>query len=66
MAEETIKVWEVFKHDLQHFDSLEDFQKENVADYFNCPSPADCHYDGEDNSCCTECKVKWLESEWEC
>ena len=57
--------WEVIKHDLDHFDFLEDFQQEALADYFACPSSDDCKYDGVDNSVCTECKVKWLKSNWE-
>lgn len=62
---ETLKNWEVISHDLKDFRYLEDFQKEALADYFACPSASDCDYDGVDNHCCTECKVKWLESEWE-
>ena len=65
MTEPTIKTWEALKHDLSHFDKLEDFQKDAIADYFACPSSSECEFDGSDTSCCTACKVKWLESEWE-
>ena len=59
-----MKNFEVLKHDLEHFEYLEDFQQESLADYIACPSSDDCKYDGWDNSVCTECKVKWLNSEW--
>lgn len=36
-----------------------------VADYITCPSEKNCPYDGEDDTCCNECKVKWLQKEWE-
>lgn len=36
-----------------------------VADYIACPSEKNCLYDGKDNTCCNECKVKWLQKEWE-
>lgn len=35
-----------------------------VADYIACSSEEECVYDGKDNSCCNECKVKWLQKEW--
>lgn len=60
-----MKNYEVLKADLDIFEYLEDHQKEALADYFACPSSEDCRYDGIDNGCCAECKVKWLESEWE-
>lgn len=60
-----LKNWEVISHDLKHFEHLEDFQQEAVADYIACPSSNDCKYDGYDNSICTECKVRWLLCEWE-
>lgn len=60
-----IKNWEVLKHDLEHFETLEDFQQDAIADYIACPSSNDCKYDGWDNSVCTECKVRWLKNEWE-
>ena len=53
---------EVLAHDLKRFEFLEDFQKEALADYIACPNSPDCKYDYH---YCTECKVKWLESEWE-
>ena len=57
---------EVLVHDLKKFEFLEDFQKEALADYIACPNSPDCKYDGgHDHGCCSECKVKWLESEWE-
>jgi hypothetical protein len=59
-----MKNFEVLKHDLEHFEYLEDFQQESLADYIACPSSDDCKYDGWDNSVCTECKVKWLNDEW--
>lgn len=59
-----MKNWEAIKHDIQHFDFLEDFQKEALAEYIACPNSTDCKYDGGDHSCCAECKVKWLEEEW--
>lgn len=36
-----------------------------AADYIGCPSEDDCQYDGEDISCCKDCKVLWLQKEWE-
>lgn len=65
MATESIKNWEALKHDLEHFDKLEDFQQEAFADYINCPNVDVCKYDGVNGSICTECKARWLNSEWE-
>ena len=63
--EPELKNWEVLREDLKNFDHLEDFQQEQLADYIACPSSDDCQYDGVDNSCCTGCKVRWLNSKWE-
>ena len=60
-----MKNYEVLAEELTDYMYLEDFQKEYVAEYISCPSVDECKYDGEDNSCCIECKMKWLESEWE-
>jgi len=58
-----MKNYEMLSNDLKNFDELEDDAKESVADYIACPSCDGCRYDGEDNSCCVDCKIKWLESE---
>lgn len=59
-------------HDMQHFEHLEDFQQEAVADYFVCPNLKNCELDRDDpmtmyekQQACSECKVRWLLSEWE-
>jgi hypothetical protein len=36
-----------------------------VADYIDCPSEKDCDYDGQDGTCCVECKTRWLQKEWD-
>ena len=36
-----------------------------VADYINCPSSDDCTYDGRDSSPCTDCKIRWLRSDFD-
>ena len=52
---------------LTDFDTMEDYQQELVADYIGCPSAPDCAWDGktEHLHICTECKVRWLNQEWE-
>ncbi len=60
-----MKNYEMLASDLAHFNNLEYEQKECVADYISCPSSNDCKYDGRDGTCCTECKIRWLESECE-
>lgn len=35
-----------------------------AADYIAYPSEEECAYDGKDDSCCNECKTKWLQKEW--
>ena len=60
-----MKVYKALANDLLKFEGLEDFEKQIIADYIDCPSSEDCKYDGgNDHSCCTECKIKYLESEW--
>ena len=34
-------------------------------DYIDCPSEKDCDYDGQDGTCCVECKTRWLQKEWD-
>ena len=61
-----MKVFEVLRQGLEQFSLLEDYEQESVADYIACPNSYDCKYDGgHDRSVCTECKIKWLNSEWE-
>lgn len=60
-----MKNYEVLAEELTDYMYLEDFQKEYVAEYISCPSADECKYDRGDNSRCIECKMKWLESEWE-
>ena len=39
---------------------------ESLISYIDCPSSPGCTYDGgKDHSPCTDCKIKWLRSEWE-
>lgn len=38
-----------------------------IANYLSCPyvHNPNCKYDGgNDNSCCEDCKMEWLEKEW--
>lgn len=60
---------EALRQDLQHFEFLDDFAQEAVADYFACPNSPDCKLDdlndGTDKSICPACKVRWLLSKWE-
>lgn len=51
---------QVIAHDLKHFDSLEDYQKAVVADYIGCPGSMECGLIP-----CIECRIRWLEQEWE-
>lgn len=60
-----MKNYEMIANDLSCFANLEYEQKECVVDYIGCPSSADCKYDGSDNTCCAECKIKYLEKEIE-
>lgn len=55
-----VKVFEALKWFFDNFEFLEDFQLEQLVEYINCPEDDDCEYDGT----CTECKIKWLNSEW--
>ena len=63
MAELTVV--QALREDLNHFEFLDDFAQEAVADYFACPNSGDCEYDGANRSVCSACKVKWLLSKWE-
>lgn len=37
-----------------------------TVDYIACPGNPACKYDGSsDRSVCDECKMKWLDEEWE-
>jgi len=37
-----------------------------TVSYISCPSSEDCGYDGgNDHNCCDECKMKWLDEEFE-
>lgn len=39
---------------------------EFTVDYINCVNRPGCKYDGGLNyTPCTECKMKWLDEEWE-
>lgn len=58
---------EVLAKALSEFEGLEYEQQEQIADYVECPNSRECNWDGnpKDMSACTECKVKWLQQEWE-
>lgn len=60
-----MKRYEVLGKALTEFEQMEYQEQDTVADYINCPSVDECEYDGNDNSCCTDCKIKWLRGEWE-
>lgn len=61
-----MKNYEVIGNDLLKCGGLgDDDGLSYVADYIACPSLEDCNYDGKNNDCCTECKVRWLQKEWE-
>lgn len=60
-----LKTWEMLKDGFEHFDTLEDFQQETLADFITCPDVNECKYDGIHDGGCTECKIKWLNSKWE-
>ena len=64
---ETMKNIQVLAEAFAVYDSLDYEQQETVADFIECPNAADCAWDGnpKDMSACTECKVRWLEQEWE-
>lgn len=53
---------EVFIKSLQDSDV-----DEYTVDYIACPyvNNPDCKYDGSNNEYCCECKMKWLNKEWE-
>ena len=37
-----------------------------TVEYIACPSSPGCKYDGSsDYSACEECKMEWLDKEWE-
>lgn len=57
---------QVIAHDLKFFHTLEDYQKDVVADFISCPGSGKCEWDGnpKNTSVCIECKVRWLEQEW--
>ena len=70
MAELTVA--QALRHDLEHFEHLEDFQQEAVAEYFECPNFKDCELDTAEEATmygkqkiCSACKVRWLLSKWE-
>lgn len=58
---------QVIGEGLLNFDEYEYEVREVLADYVECPSDPDCSWDGktEHLSICTECKLRWLEKEWE-
>ncbi len=39
----------------------------SVADFIACPYSVNpfCEYDGNDNSCCIDCKTEWLKKDFE-
>lgn len=44
------------------------YECDDVANYIDCPyvHNLDCQYDGgNDHGCCMDCKMEWLEKEWE-
>jgi hypothetical protein len=53
---------EIIIDGLQKIDN--DYDAESIAYYINCPSSEDCTYDGNDNTPCCDCKIKWLRSNW--
>lgn len=60
-----MKNYEVISEELLSFPYLEDFQQGAISDYIACPNENDCNYDGtNDRSCCMECKIKWLQKEF--
>lgn len=67
-----LTVVQALRHDLEHFEYLEDFQQESVADYFKCPNLDTCELDRSEEltmygkqQVCAECKVRWLLSKFE-
>lgn len=60
-----MKIHELLANTFSDYNDFEYYQKELAADYVSCPSVNDCKYDGKNGEVCTECKVKWLESEWD-
>lgn len=67
-----LTVIQALRHDIEHFEYLEDFEQEAVAEYFECPNLATCELDRSDEltmysgqQVCAECKVRWLLSKWE-
>lgn len=52
---------------LLKFGELEYEIQECLADYIECPSESDCAWDGktEHLDVCIECKIRWLEKEWD-
>lgn len=59
-----MKNWEALAHDLNNYNTIEDFQKDSLVDYIACPFVDECDYDGVHEERCVKCKIKWLESEW--
>ena len=58
---------QVLAQGLGEFDGLDYEVQETIADYIECPSSNDCEWDGkaEHSYICTECKIRWLNQEWE-
>lgn len=67
-----LTVAEAIAQDLMGFETLEDFQQENLTEYFDCPNLHDCELEDaelegyhERKAVCIRRKIRWLESEWE-
>jgi len=58
-----MKNFKMLSEDLKNYDALDNCQKQCITDYISCPNSDDCQYDGKDNSCCVNCKIRWLEME---
>lgn len=58
---------EVIGKALLDFASLDYEVQENIADYIECTNDPECKWDGktENLDVCTECKLRWLEKEWD-
>lgn len=58
---------QVLAQGLGEFDCLDYEVQETIANYIDCPGSDDCTIPGkiEYNYICTECKIRWLNQEWE-